>query len=126
MSVRQWGPPALWAAFILLMTSVPGSDIPHISFLNFHASDKIVHGTMYGIFAWLAARSLVRGGRPVRDAILLVVVGIAIFGGLDEWHQQFIPGRSMDLFDWMADVSGALIGTFAAVMAPRVRGRHEA
>lgn len=126
MSARQWWPPALWAAFILLLTSVPGSDLPHLSFLSFHSIDKVVHGTMYGIFAWLATRSLVRAGRPVGQAILIVVLGIAIFGAVDEWHQQFIPGRSMDMFDWMADVSGAIIGTSAAVMALRVRERHEA
>ena len=126
MSVRQWGPPVLWAAFILLLTSVPGTDIPQVSFLTFHSSDKLVHGTMYGIFAWLATRSLVRTGWPIGRAILVVMLGIAIFGVLDEWHQQFIPGRFMDPFDWMADLSGALIGTFTAAVALRVRERREA
>ena len=126
MSVRQWGPPVLWAAFILLLTSIPGSDLPHVSFLSFHSSDKVVHGTMYGIFAWLATRSLVRSGRPLRQAVLIVLLGIALFAALDEWHQQFIPGRSMDVFDWLADISGATIGTLAAVMAPKVREEREA
>ena len=116
----------LWAAIILLLTSIPGSDIPHVNFLNFHASDKIVHSTMYGIFAWLATRSLVRAGRPLRQAVLIVLLGIALFAALDEWHQQFIPGRSMDVFDWLADISGATIGTLAAVMAPKVREEREA
>jgi VanZ family protein len=126
VSVRQWGPPVLWAAFILLLTSIPGSDLPHVGFLNFHESDKIVHSTMYGIFAWLATRSLVRAGRPLRQAVLVVLLGIALFAALDEWHQLFIPGRSMDVFDWLADISGAAIGTLAAVMAPKVRERREA
>jgi VanZ family protein len=126
VSVRQWGPPVLWAAFILLLTSVPGTYLPRVSFLTFLSSDKLVHGTMYGIFAWLATRALVRGGRPLGQTILVVMLGIAIFGVLDEWHQQFIPGRSMDLFDWMADLSGAFIGTFTAAVALRVRERREA
>lgn len=126
MSVRQWGPPALWAAFILLLTSIPGSDIPHVSFMSFRDSDKLVHGTMYAIFAFLAVRSLIRAGRPLRQAVLVVMLGIAIFAALDEWHQQFIPGRSMDVLDWLADISGATIGTLAATMASRVRERREA
>lgn len=126
MSVRQWGPPALWAAFILLLTSIPGSDIPHVSFMSFRDSDKLVHGTMYAIFAFLAVRSLLRAGRPLLQAVLVVMLGIAIFAALDEWHQQFIPGRSMDVFDWLADISGATIGTLAATMASRVRERREA
>jgi VanZ family protein len=126
VSVRQWGPPVFWAAFILLLTSIPGSDLPHVGFMSFHASDKLVHCTMYGIFAWLATRSLVRAGRPLIQSVVLVMLGIALFGALDEWHQQFIPGRSMDVLDWLADLSGATIGTLLAAVAPRVRERGEA
>lgn len=125
MNVRQWGPPVFWAAFILLLTSIPGSDIPHVGFLSFHASDKLVHATMYGIFAWLATRALTRSGQPLLRSILLVILGIMVFGALDEWHQQFIPGRSMDLFDWLADLSGATIGTIVAIVAAGTRERRE-
>jgi VanZ family protein len=116
----------LWAAFILLLTSIPGSDLPHVSFMSFRDSDKLVHGTMYAIFAWLAARTLLRAGRPLRQVILLVLLGIALFAAADEWHQQFIPGRSMDVFDWLADFSGVTIGTLVGAVAPRVRERREA
>jgi VanZ family protein len=81
---------------------------------------------MYAIFAWLTARTLLRAGRPLRHAVLIVVLGIALFAVMDEWHQQFIPGRSMDVFDWLADISGATIGTLVAAVAPRVRERGEA
>lgn len=126
MSVRQWGPPVLWAAFILLLTSIPGSDIPQVGFLSFRGSDKLVHATMYAIFALLATHSLLRAGRPLRQVVVMVILGIALFAAMDEWHQQFIPGRSMDLFDWLADLSGATIGILAGAMAPRVRERREA
>ncbi len=126
MNVRQWGPPVFWAAFILVLTSIPGSDIPHVGLFSFHASDKLVHATMYGIFAWLATRALLRAGQPLVRSILLVALGIMLFGALDEWHQQFIPGRSMDLFDWFADLSGATIGTLVALVVPGVRERREA
>lgn len=111
-----------WAAFILLLTSIPGAAIPHV---GFRFTDKVAHTTMYGIFAWLATRSLLRTGRPVRYT-LLVLVGIAAFAALDEWHQQFIPGRSMELFDWVADTSGAAVGALAAAVTVRARpGRRE-
>lgn len=116
----------LWAAFILLLTSIPGSDIPHVSLLSFRGSDKLVHATMYAIFALLATHSLLRAGRPLRQVVLTVILGIALFAALDEWHQQFIPGRSMDLFDWLADIFGATMGILVAAMAPRVRERREA
>ena len=28
----------------------------------------------------------------------------------DEWHQSFVPGRSSDLADWIADVAGVMLG----------------
>ena len=70
-------------------------------------SDKVVHfvayATLGGSVAW-AARL-----RHVRRALLWICV-VSSLGALDEWHQQFIPSRSMDLRDWMADTAGAVAG----------------
>jgi VanZ family protein len=34
-----------------------------------------------------------------------------LLGALDEYNQQFIPGRSgLSLEDWIADMSGAIAG----------------
>lgn len=39
----------------------------------------------------------------------LTVASGALVGGLDEFHQAWVPGRSgMDLFDWLADLAGSL------------------
>jgi VanZ family protein len=35
---------------------------------------------------------------------------IAVYGVLDELHQQLIPGRSCDINDWIADMIGVSIG----------------
>lgn len=110
MSARRWVPPVLWAAFILLLTSLPGADLPHIGLREI---DKLVHFLMYGTFAWLSTRSLGRQ-RPAARIAILVVLGVSLFGAVDEWHQQFIPGRSMELLDWMADTLGALTGAWSA------------
>jgi VanZ family protein len=31
-------------------------------------------------------------------------------GGLDELHQYFVPGRTMDIFDFIADITGIITG----------------
>ncbi|HDR04201.1 MAG TPA: hypothetical protein ENN84_03005, partial [Candidatus Marinimicrobia bacterium] len=51
------------------------------------------------------------GVHPLRIAIytLLIVIGFAIF---DEWHQQFIPGRSMESMDFLADFTGVFLSQF--------------
>ncbi|HYD83482.1 MAG TPA: VanZ family protein, partial [Opitutus sp.] len=40
-------------------------------------------------------------------AILIV----SVFGVTDELHQHFTPGRSMDVWDWVADTLGAIVAT---------------
>ncbi len=38
----------------------------------------------------------------------MLAVGVAsAFGASDEWHQSFVPGRSAELADWVADTAGA-------------------
>jgi VanZ family protein len=115
---RRWLPPVLWAAFILVLTSIPGADIPSIGIEHV---DKLVHFTMYGILGWLAARAFWRG--RARRVAVIIGIAIAAFGAFDEWHQQFIPGRSMELLDWSADTLGAATGVTVAVIR-RPRGPH--
>ena len=70
-------------------------------------SDKVVHflayATLGGAVAWAA---LLRGARRM----LFWMCVVSMLGALDEWHQQFIPSRSMDVRDWMADTAGAVAG----------------
>lgn len=66
--------------------------------------DKVVHFAIYGLLATLVCR-LGTGWRAAVWAFLAT----AAFGATDEWHQSFIPGRSTELADWLADVLGAAV-----------------
>jgi VanZ family protein len=107
VSARRWLPPALWAALILVLTSVPApidatGGIPHL--------DKLAHFALYAGQGWLVTRAL-----RTRRALSLVgaLVGVAAFAAVDEWHQQFLV-RDADLIDWVADTIGASFGIAAA------------
>jgi VanZ family protein len=117
VSAQRWLPPLLWAAVILILTSIPGSHIPALPFRNF---DKFVHLAIYGVLGWLSARAWSNGSR-ITVAALAAVAFISCFGALDEWHQQFIPQRSMDLRDWAADSAGAALGAMLALASERRR-----
>jgi len=41
--------------------------------------------------------------------VALLIAG-ALYGITDEWHQMYVPGRTPDLADWIADVVGVLLG----------------
>ncbi len=122
MSARRWGPPAVWAALMLVLTSLPGSALPQV---DGRGLDKLVHLTLYAILGWLATRATeARGVRAWRRA-LAIVAGIALFAAADEWHQQFIPGRSMELLDWISDTAGAALGAAARVAMTTAALRRE-
>ena len=82
--------------------------------------DKAAHFCMYAVLSGLLTRHLLDLTTPARAAIAAIAVTVA-FGALDEWHQQFIPGRSTELADWRADSLGAMTGAAIFALARRRR-----
>lgn len=81
-------------------------------------SDKLVHFSSYGLLgasvAWAARLRVWR-------AALVYGVAVSLLGAADEWHQQFVPNRHMDVRDWMADTAGAVTGLFLVTALARRR-----
>ncbi|MFN7966431.1 MAG: VanZ family protein [Acidobacteriota bacterium] len=71
--------------------------------------DKLLHFAAYfaltGTWGWALAPWFAAGPRALISATLA-----ALYGASDEWHQTFIPERDGSIFDWYADVCGALLG----------------
>jgi VanZ family protein len=127
-----WGPVLLWAALIFVLSSLPGSAYPHTDLPN---ADKLVHFALYGTLGALCARALLLAQRSAAARIagqhpsmgiarghrVRAVAGVAtllttLYGVTDELHQLFVPGRSADWKDAVADAVGGLIGA-ALVLA---------
>lgn len=106
--MRRWLPPLLWAGVILFGTSLPQDAIP-VSTSNI---DKVLHFSIYTVFAFLVTRQISEDVSRWR-AVAIALLVIALFGAADEWHQRFIPGRSTELADWLADMAGGVAGAFA-------------
>ncbi len=104
----RWTPPIVWVVIILVGTSWPNLKVgvPVVAF------DKIAHFVAYAILAALSLRATLTPRRL--GTMLAVVLAVSVLGAVDEWHQSFIPGRSMSVLDWCADTLGALTGVFAA------------
>ena len=107
-----------WGLFMLALTSWPKPpEIPVVSGIpNF---DRLIHMTLYGIEAFLLYRAVRWPGKAgVSILRVLAIVGVmAVWGVLDEVHQYWIPGRSMEGGDVAADVTGATVGALAASFA---------
>lgn len=114
--MRRWLPPLFWAGVILIATSLPASLVPPQA----SAYDKVLHFTVYALFGVLLTRELAQTRKPWRAALAAIVIAAA-FGAADEWHQQFIPGRSTEMADWRADSMGAALGAVLFVGFSRMR-----
>ena len=96
---RAWVWPLVIAVLIFTASSrssVAGPRIPHF--------DKVVHFSVYGLLGTLACRAIA-GSRGAWWALAAVYA----YGATDEWHQYFVPGRSTEVADWVADTAGAAI-----------------
>jgi VanZ family protein len=101
-------------AVFLAGTSPKPPDIP----LDFSQRDKVLHLLVFGGMSVLIWRALHFGWPAARlGRQLLVAAGTAsLLGALLEVWQSFVPGRSMELLDWVADAVGAALATWVAYL----------
>ena len=101
-------PAALYYAFIFYLSSRSYDIKIDVLFLDkaIHLVEFAVLGILlsFGYFMSLKSPLMIK-------AVLTVCSGI-LLGGLDEFHQYFIPRRSIEFFDVVADAFGILIGLF--------------
>lgn len=116
----RWTAAIVWAVVIEALVLWPSP--PHIREpFAFIGLDKLVHATMFGIQAALAARAMGADARPWWP----VLAAVMAFGGLTELQQSFIPTRSMEWDDFLADSTGAIIAlALLAALAPPRRELH--
>ncbi len=93
---------------IFFLSHTPGEDL---QFVSFPGLDKVAHLIMYGALATTvicAFAENLRADKPLVVAILTVSI-CTLYGITDEWHQSFIPGRSVSTYDIAADAIGAAV-----------------
>lgn len=118
-----WLPVAGMAAAIFAVSSV--GSLPE---LPARVTDKMMHGSVYAVFAVTWVRALAGGrwdGVTVRVAVASVVA-VTLYGVTDEFHQWFVPGRTADVRDLAADGLGGAAAAVAALAAGWLRGRGAA
>ncbi|WP_332748481.1 VanZ family protein [Hydrogenophaga sp.] len=113
---------ARWMAF-LLATAIPlallvGGAQPFAVGLVPAPWDKLAHMSVYAVLACAIGFASRRQGA---SAMLIGFVGALLVGGLDEFSQMHLPGRTAEFDDLVADAVGAGLGT--VVLAVRIQVR---
>ncbi len=91
-----------------------GTTLPSSKYADFFdISDKIKHFSAYSILAILLGLNLYfqEKWKNLSNFYLnytFIICGL--YGILDELHQLFVPNRSAEVLDWLADIGGTILG----------------
>jgi len=103
-----YAPLVVYWLILFVATTLPAASMP-----SFGVVDKVNHLSAYFILAILLFLTLLFQQKiPLaknRVAAYALII-CSLYGMLDEVHQIFIPGRSAEFLDFLADACGALLG----------------
>ncbi len=93
---------------IFFLSHQPGDNL---SLPKIPGTDKLVHMIAYSV---LAGTVFIAWGVPLeernpRTLVLFTFVFCLLYGISDEFHQSFIPGRTVSVYDLLADCAGTLM-----------------
>ncbi len=99
----------LYFIFISVMFFLPGSVLPHETWLSKIYFDKWVHIGFFALLLLLWLWVL----QPAAQGTFVLLLLAATYGMLVEVIQdRFVQNRSMDLGDWIADMTGSALGVW--------------
>ncbi|MGB5717851.1 MAG: VanZ family protein [Gammaproteobacteria bacterium] len=109
-----------WAGLIFYLSSQPGIHTP----LLFPGQDKLFHLIAFGMLGFLLMGTLKATNSGYRTGqVWFVVLLVASYGVLDEFHQYFVPGRSVEFYDALADAAGGLLGAWGMFYLVKILGK---
>lgn len=118
-------PLILYWIVLFIATSLSTQSLPKPFVFN----DKVAHFLAYLFLSFLVTLTLWSQEKLKllkRRYFFFSIAIVILYGVLDEIHQSFIPGRSCEFLDWIADTSGAIIGTlFATILIVKIKQRIE-
>ncbi len=104
---------------IFFFSSIEGDDTPPI---DIPGIDKLFHFVEYFILGVLLIRAFSNSSaKPNFIYIIIASILIAsLYACSDEFHQQFVAGRTCDLFDLLSDMIGSSIGAALTLYKERI------
>lgn len=107
-----WFPPVAYMIMIFFFSAEP-DPLPAITEVFW---DKTLHFAGYAGLAFLFCRAFAGERFALSVALACAFAATSAYGATDEWHQSFVPGRSSEVTDWIADTVGAGLGLLAWVV----------
>ncbi|MCX6142697.1 MAG: VanZ family protein [Ignavibacteriales bacterium] len=117
--LRYQLPPFVWILVTFLFAYFPD--------LSFNiklprGADKIVHAGVFFVLCWLVQRAFYHQEafpQLKKSSFLGAFIFSCVYGILDEFHQDFLPDQSSNIYDPLAGAGGALLYIAIASMMSR-------
>ena len=113
----------MWAGVIFAGSSIHGNDLPNLEILG---TDKLIHLSVFycfGLLVYMAMEPKTKINSFPSGRILLMIAITVLYGILDEVHQGFVPGRTVDSWDVAADALGGMLAAVSIMMRLRRRAK---
>ena len=107
--VSPW-PSLVWAILIFVLLSVNTGSMESVPLFGLKNLDKLVHAFLFGTMAFLLVYWLDGKGR---NAWTLALAIASIYGIGMEFFQENFTSREFEWNDIYADVTGAILGSWA-------------
>jgi len=97
-------------AAIFTLSSIPKAYLPEVPAVWF---PKVAHFIEYALLGALLVRAFYHSRITLFGSIVITSIAIAsLYAATDELHQYFVPGREMDIVDWLFDFLGSASGAY--------------
>lgn len=110
LKAHAYWPARIWAVILAVLMLLPQDAFPDSKLFSY---DKLAHIGVFIIFSVLVLagyhlKGLLNANKTIyrnRSLTICLVYGIVL-----EFLQQFVPGRMSDIYDLIANFTGALLG----------------
>ncbi len=103
----------LFICYIIILADSASYNFAFSLVGNIPYGDKIAHALLYGIMALFLNYGL--GFKTVPFLGFSLQIGgvlVLLFAGVEELSQYFFPSRTLDLYDFLADIVGVVLFSF--------------
>lgn len=119
-SLRRYAPylAALWALTILVVSVIPGEDLPSLSIWE---PDKVMHAFVYGVLTALIYITRPQNAVFIKKMIFQAIFLCILYGFFIELIQLVLPTRKFDILDALANTVGCFIAGALILLISRKR-----
>ncbi len=112
-------PAIIWFIIVTILLTLPGQALPSANWLNVIWFDKWVHIGLFSIMVVLWCWGMGKMNYPANKLKIIFIViclgGIVYGAGMEFVQKYFIPNRSFEVADIIADSTGCLAGVLFSI-----------